>query len=378
MPDLDAKSPIFGCKNVGDIPVRNLWLLMLYASDLARVRGNFNALLEDYEFEIPDLVAQLLADAVERRLRRNISRGYRNREDAIKRVRGRIDILTTESRQLLSRGEVFCRYQELTIDTPRNKLIRAALSILGRIVNDERLSCRCRALAAVLAQAGVSSGRPTRAQLASDQIGRNDANDHLIVTLSRLAFDLALPTELAGTTPFLAPDREETWVRRLFEKATLGFARVEFEPLGWSVRGSTPIEWQTTGATDGLGRILPRMITDIILDNPKNGGCRMVIDTKFTSILTKGRFGRESIKSGYLYQMYAYLRSQEGIDPLWDRASGMFLHPAIDRTLREFVTIQNHNIYFGTVDLSSSPNVIRNELRALLNGESFACADNLI
>jgi 5-methylcytosine-specific restriction enzyme subunit McrC len=92
----------------------------------------------------------------------------------------------------------------------------------------------------------------------------------------------------------------------------------------------------------------------------------VVIDTKFTSILATGHFRDASLKSGYLYQIYAYLRSQEGRDPRWDDAAGLFLHPAIDASLYERVVIQNHPITFATVDLSCSPIVIRKELRSLL------------
>ena len=45
---------------------------------------------------------------------------------------------------------------------------------------------------------GVGSGRPSRANLAVDQIGRNDSSDRFMVALARLAFDLALPTEDSG------------------------------------------------------------------------------------------------------------------------------------------------------------------------------------
>ena len=58
------------------------------------------------------------------------------------------------------------------------------------------------------------------------------------------------------------------------------------------------------------------MRTDIVLDNNATGQ-RIVIDTKFTAILTEGWYRKESLKSGYLYQIYAYLRSQEeSEDPL--------------------------------------------------------------
>lgn len=195
---------------------------MLYASDLTRVRGAFDAIVDEDIKDIPELIARLLANGVERRLRRNLTRGYYHREKVLTRVRGRINILTTKSRQLLSKGEVFCRYEELTVDTPRNRLVRAALELEARLVRNNELTRRCRALAVTLGRAGVGGACPSRTELAADQIGRNDAADQFIVALARLAFDLALPTEDAGRTPLVAPDREEVWVRRLFEKAIVG------------------------------------------------------------------------------------------------------------------------------------------------------------
>ena len=55
--------------------------------------------------------------------------------------------------------------------------------------------------------------------------------------------------------------------------------------------------------SDGIAAILPRMVTDIILE-PLDGERRLVVDTKF--ILGTGRFGGTGLKSDYLYQMYAY------------------------------------------------------------------------
>ncbi len=360
-----------GERLIGRIPVRNLWLLMLYASDLARMGSEFNAIVEKDIDDLPDLVARLLADSVERRLRRNLTRGYHQREMVLTRVRGRISVLETEARQLLSRGQVFCRFEELTGDTPRNRLVRAALDLMVRFVQNDDLRQRCRALTSRLANVGVGEERPSRAELARDQVGRNESPDRFMVALARLAFDLALPTEDSGPTALVQPDREETWVRRLFEKAVLGFARVELEPQGWSVRGSVPLNWQVSSQSEGLAEFLPGMVTDIVLD-PPNGGRRIVIDTKFTSIITRGRFDNAKFKSMYLYQMYAYLRSQEGCETLWQNASGLFLHPAINQRVRESVVIQNHLIAFETVDLSGPVVSVRNDLRKTLLGQHQA------
>jgi 5-methylcytosine-specific restriction enzyme subunit McrC len=358
-----AKLP--GEQLIGRIPVRNLWLLMLYASDLTRIREARDLFAEKDIDSLPDLVARLLAIEVERRLRRNLTRHYQHRELALNRVRGCIDILTTESRQLLSKGEVFCRFEELTMNTARNRLVRSALERMSRLVNNDDLRQGCRQLSASLGRIGVGGLRPSRKEMAVDQIGRNDAADRTMIALARLAFDLALPTEEAGKTALFSPERETRWVYRLFEKAVLGFAAVELEPLGWKVRGGLALRWPASDMSGGMAGILPTMITDIMLDAPHKTG-RVVIDTKFSSIVTKGRFGDSGLKSGHLYQMYAYLRSQEDGTDITATASGLLLYPAIHATVNEHAIIQNHRIAFSTVDLSGKAEAIRQELRSIL------------
>lgn len=178
---------------IGLIPVRNLWLLMLYASDLFRTRGIGKLGLEDSPDDLPDLVAEILTHAVEVRQRRHLSLGYCSREAALNRLRGRIDVLTTGRRQLLDRGMVACRFDELTIDTPRNRFVRAALEAISRIVRQD-IAHRCRSLAGGMKALGVSGEPPTRAQMSADRCGRHDADDRLMVAAAKLAFELALPT----------------------------------------------------------------------------------------------------------------------------------------------------------------------------------------
>lgn len=347
---------------IGRIPVRNLWLLMLYASDLFRTRGIGNVGLEDNPDDIPDLVAEILADAVERRQRRRLNFGYRSRDAVLNRVRGRIDVLNTERHQLLDRGLVACRFDELTIDTPRNRFVRAALEAVSRIVSRNDLSHRCRTLANGMKAMGVSGNAPTRAQMSTDRFGRNDADDRFMVAAAKLAFDLALPTESAGRNVLALPDREVMWVRRLFEKAVGGFYGVMLQPQGWSVRCGGTLIWQIEQKTLGIDSILPSMRTDVVLDHAPSGR-RIVIDTKFTSIVTSGWYREGTLRSGYVYQIYAYLRSQVGRgDPMADGASGLLLHPSVGTTVDETVVIQGHSIRFATVDLAASSREIRSQL----------------
>ena len=347
---------------VGRIPVRNLWLLMLYTSELFRHRERGKIAVEDNPHDIPDLVAEILAFLVERRLRRDLSFGYQPKEAILGRVRGRINLLYTERHQLLGRGRVACRFEEFLVDTPRNRYVRAALEKIAKIVRRTNLADRCNTLAARLRRMGVSGEKPDRSEISADQFGRHDTDDRQMVAAAHLAFDLALPTEEAGPQSLFMPDREETWVRRLFEKAVAGFYDVVLSISGWRVHPGKRLRWPVEHETDRIENLLPSMQTDIVLDHVDTER-RIVVDTKFTSITTKGRYKEETLRSGHIYQMYAYLRSQEADgDPLAVNAAGLLLHPAIDEMVNEAVVIQGHEIRFATVDLGAEAGEIRKQL----------------
>jgi 5-methylcytosine-specific restriction enzyme subunit McrC len=178
---------------------------------------------------------------------------------------------------------------------------------------------------------------------------------------------LALPTEEAGAKHLPLLDREITWIRKLYEKGVAGFYDVVLSGQGWRVDAGKTIGWLIDGKSPGIDKILPSMRTDIVLDHPKTGR-RIVIDTKFNSVVTRGWYREETLRSGYVYQIYAYLRSQEGSgDPLADRASGLLLHPSIGGMVNESVVIQGHEIRFAAVDLSASAMEIRTQLLQVLD-----------
>ena len=363
-----GSTPDAGIGHVAGIPIRNLWLLMLYASELFRQvhRGRKNA-VEDNPDDIPDLVAEILAHAVERRLKRNLTHGYRLERAVLSRVRGRIDVLETATRQLLSRGAVACRFEHLTVDTPRNQFVRAALEAIARIVGRAELAHRCKALSLCLERLGVAKRRPSRTEISTERYGRHDAGDRFMVAAGSLAFDLLLPTEAMGSRAMYVPARDVNWVRRLYEKAVGGFYQVVLSPDGWRVYTGRFIGWPVEQKTAGIDGILPAMQTDIVLDH-RLADRRIVIDTKFTSVLAKGRFRERILKSGYLYQIYAYLRSQEGNgDPLSDHAAGLLLHPSVGEMMDETVVIQGHAIRFATVDLAASAGEIREQLLGMVS-----------
>lgn len=249
----------------------------------------------------------------------------------------------------------------MTVDTTRNRFVRAALERLGRLVRRKDLKHRCRALAESFRMMGVQGNSPSRSEMSTDRFGRNDAGDQIMVAAAWFAFDLALPTEEQGRHHLASPDRDEVWARRLFERAVGGFYRVTLTAKGWNVRTGTKLHWQLDWESPGMSEVLPGMTTDIILDSPGRDR-RIVIDTKFTSLMKQGHYKSRTISSGYLYQIYAYLKSQAGKGGLNEIAEGLMLHPSVGESIDLATSIQGQTIRFATVDLSKDSQTVRRQL----------------
>ncbi|MFW0928368.1 5-methylcytosine-specific restriction endonuclease system specificity protein McrC [Providencia sp. VP23HZSY-1] len=359
------------------IPVRNLWLLMLYASDLFRQLGRSHIAVEDNPAEIPDLVATILLHEIAVRRRRNLSIGYQTRHEALNRVRGRIDALYTASHQLLERGRVACHFQDITLNTPRNRYVRCALERLTPLITKPSLAADCHIMAISLRREGINGAYPDNRELPSVwRFGRHDAADKPMVDAAKLSFELLIPTEDRGRHLLPAPSDNLYWMRRLFEKGIAGFYRVHLAKTTWLISAGKELKWAISGQSAGSTAIFPTMKSDIILEH-KMAQQRIIIDTKFNAILTKGWYREQSLRNNFIYQLYTYLRTQESkADPLSLNASGLLLHPAVGYMLNEYVITQGHKIHFATVDMAVDAKTIKKQLLKLAHDCAGVMADN--
>ncbi len=346
------------------IPVRNLWFLLVYASGLATMLDQQEGGVDE-NAEIPELLARILAEAVERRMRRGLGRGYVARAEPISRVRGRIDWLATESRQQLRRGLLTCRFQDLTFDRPRNQVTRVALSALAARVSSADLRARLLDLDHALASWSVSDRRPSLTALRADMPGPRESDDLLMVEVAQLALDLVLPAEVANRRSLMQLARDETLLRKIFEAGVAGYLKHHLIREGWTVRAQRVLAWQTSEPSSGILAVLPGMEADIVLERE---GRRIVVDTKFTLMLTTGQYGREVLKSGHIYQLYSYLRSQEGKGQAADTAEGLLLYPAVGAEQHEEVVIDGHRLRFSTIDLTAASSALGHRLKTLVCG----------
>jgi 5-methylcytosine-specific restriction enzyme subunit McrC len=347
-----------------DIPIRNIWLLQFFASELFRMDGHGLVTSEDAPENLPELVARILTDEVTRRLRHGLSVGFRSVSRNERRVRGRINQLHTERHQLLSRGQVNCSFDEIVTDIPSNRLVRAALERATVLVPSDR---RPRALGLQLTMAGVRGPCPRLSEIPHLTNQRLLQRDRIMIAAAELLLTFAIPTTDAGYRVLPLPSTDDTYLRKLFEHAAFGLYRHHLSSKGWRVDHGSTQNWDVSELSDGMRAVLPGMRLDIVLEHPQPAGCRrrIVIDTKFTSVTKAGYHRNATLDSSYVYQIYAYLMSQAKHDG--DCLSeGLMLHPAVGGRFDEEAVIQGRRIRFATVDLTAEGRKIADDFLAAI------------
>ncbi|WP_241665976.1 5-methylcytosine restriction system specificity protein McrC [Prescottella subtropica] len=342
--------------------MRSLWLLLVYASNLLPVLRTDErelVLSGSRDADLVDVIAEVLVTEVERRLRNNLTPDYRSRAAELTRVRGSIDHLRTNTNRLMDRGRIACRFDELTIDTPRNQLVCTALRWSGRVVQSKSLAARCTAAAFRMQRLGVSDRAPTRTEISKDRLGHHDQADRRVIDAATLVLDMAVPTHRSGgrSIPVLAQDEKR--LRTLFEKAVNGYFTHSLDRTAWTV--SRPhLDWGASGDSAALD-LLPRLETDTVLDERATGR-RIIVETKFTNALKANRFGTTKIRPNYLFQLYAYVTSQARRRPAGSGpVEGVLLFALTEgqEPVDVEYTIEDHRFRVLSVDLAGSPAAVR-------------------
>jgi 5-methylcytosine-specific restriction enzyme subunit McrC len=108
---------------------------------------------------------------------------------------------------------------------------------------------------------------------------------------------------------------------------------------------------------------LPRMETDICLASPEE---KLIVDAKFyVDPFTRGRHdGRERLRSAHIYQLLAYVKNIPR-EPE-QTVAGMLVYAKTGEETTARIEIQGHRIVVATVDLTRSPDEIRDRLTALV------------
>ncbi len=350
----------FFSEKVG-IPVRNIWHMLLYAWDLAQLIDRWSVEVEESP-NLDALFARILVGGMRRQIRQGLGRAYRTHASTLRGIRGRIDFDESLRRLTFSNGAAHCRFQEFSVNVPRNQIIRTTLAVLAQngqlgpnssgtteLLHDLRRLVR--------GLDGIDQVPNAISLIGRQHLGRNEREYRIMLNICELVLRSRMPTTSAGAKTIAGLNYEAMKVFKIYEKFVASFYRHQLH--GWTVRPQSPMGWNTESDT----ALLPKLIPDLQFHQHGTGRL-VVLDTKFTaaSLIQSPYSGTPTFNSSHLYQMYAYLRSQDDIDTHHRSAEGILLYPTVNQMLDETIVLQGHSVRFVTVDLSEPWSSIETQL----------------
>jgi 5-methylcytosine-specific restriction enzyme subunit McrC len=287
----------------------------------------------------------------------------------LRAVRGRVDFAGSLKQQSFVQGEVNCDFQQYSINEPRNQIIRSTLARLiqlGKFGHDEG---EAEALRHQLRWLVRTLNRVDMTELTLESVRRlalaqNDNDYRLMLAVCELTLMRQMPLDVDGKHPLPSVDRDLLILHRVYERFVANFYRLHLK--GWDVHAQKRLDWHAQEANGHL----PSMIPDLLLRERMSGRI-IILDTKFTvSSLVENQWGKGVYDSSHLYQLYAYLRSQESLSAQYRSAEGILLYPAAQNRLSERIHLQDHLIRIESVDLTVVWEDVENQLLELLEPRS--------
>lgn len=350
------------------VPIRNLWYMLLYAWNEAPLGAMHGWMMQEAERApaLDTLLASILIRLMQQRLRIGLGHNYVEQERKFPGVRGRINFAESLKQHTLDSGQLICEFQGFSVNAVKNQIIR---STLNRLLNVGQFG---------LEEASVKEVQQKLRRLIRDLDGidfieltpelihrqlliRNDHDYRLMLSICDLIVQRQMPGGSEGSSSIVpAFDRDALVLHNIYERFVANFYRIHL--TGWNVTAQKRLEWHAKEASDRL----PMMIPDLVLQEEISNQI-IILDTKFTAhSLIENQWGKPIFDSSHLYQLYAYLKSQEQLSEAHHSTMGMLLYPAIRSALSEKIELQGHVIRIESIDLAAPWQEIEKHLIELI------------
>ena len=337
------------------IRVRNLFHMLAYVFSGLPEQGYRAVATEDFD-NAAELCAAILERGVSLQLKRGLGQEYVSRTEARSSLRGTIKVTESVKSQAVWRRQLVCSYDEFSVDTTMNRVIKATVALLVRADISRARKKSLKKLMVFFADVRDIDLHRVDWNM---RFERNNRTYRMLMAVCWLVVKGLLQTQSDGATRMM-DFFDEQRMSRLYEKFILEYYRREHPRLRAS---ASFVEW---ALDDGMMDGLPAMRSDITLSAR---GRVLIIDAKYYAATMQRNFDKRSVHSGNLYQIFAYVKNKQAA---LERAgesvevSGMLLYAATDEEVQPDFTyrMSGNQIGVRTLDLDRP----FEEIRAQLDG----------
>lgn len=338
------------------IPVQNIYYMLSYAFQVLNEQGYKNIATEHFS-NTAELMAAILEKGIAVQMKRGLGREYISQKEALSSLRGKLDIAESIKTQTMLRKRLICTYDEFSVNNTMNRIIKSTVELLLHSNISKQRKKNLRKLMVYFVEVDFINLYTINWNM---QYNRNNQTYRMLISICYLVVKGLLQTQSDGSTK-LMDFLDEQRMCRLYEKFILEYYRKEFK--NQITATASQIRWQLD---DEEKSMLPVMQSDIMLQHENRV---LIIDAKYYEHSTQVQFGKHTLHSGNLYQIFTYVKNKEyELRNKEHKVSGMLLYAKTDEEIYPHYTYQmsGNQITVGTLDLNQPFEKIAGQLNAIV------------
>ena len=336
------------------IRIQNIYYMLAYAFQVLNEQGYKNIATEEFD-NTAELCAAILARGISTQVKRGLGKEYIPQTEALSSLRGKLDISESIKTQTFLKKQMICSYDDFSVNSVMNRIIKSTVLILLKGDISKSRKKELRKLMVFFDDVDVIDLYSVNWNM---QYNRNNQTYRMLISICYLVFKGLLQTQSDGTTK-LMDFLDEQRMHRLYEKFILEYYRKEHPEL---TTNASQIPWQLD---DDFGDMLPVMQTDIMLTKDEK---TLIIDAKYYAHTTQRQYDKNTLHSGNLYQIFAYVKNKEAeLAEQPHKVAGMLLYARTDEEIypeKEY-RMSGNQIGVRTLNLDGDFDMIKNQLNEI-------------
>jgi 5-methylcytosine-specific restriction enzyme subunit McrC len=340
------------------IPIQNIYYLLSYAWNKLDEKERVKVSIEGGT-KLQDLFANVLLNGSKILLKRGINKSYVEYTEEIAGIKGKLLLEPTLKKALQQKQHTICTFDDYSPDILINQILHTSFYRLRHTEGlDAKLKLEIRRLLRYFPE--ISRIQLSRRDFKKARQTKVNRMYEFVLDVCELLFENSLPSEHPGEWVFMDFTRDESQMNRLYEAFVRRFYQIHLS--GRCDVGSTKINWKFEASEAALD-FLPGMTTDITIEDEER---KVIIDAKFYQETMSVYYNKERIRSGNLYQLFAYLVNQENTSEKSILATGILLYPTVQNEYDLEYEYKGHKIFIKTVNLNMEWWKIEERLREIV------------
>ena len=303
------------------------------------------------------MFAEILYLGISYLLKQGLHREYVDCEDTLSTLRGKLDVRATIKEKMRQTAKLACAFDEFSSNNIFNQVLKATVVLLLGC-GDVKSARKGKIRKLMLFFENVENIELKSVRWSSLRYDRNTQTYQMLHSICYfVAFDLLLTTENGNQQVPMFSDEN---MALLFQRFILEYYRKEHSDYG--AKGCR-VKWNLD-EDEVPSSLLPTMNTDVTL---RLGDRMLIIDAKYYSHTLQENFGKQTIHSANLYQIYAYVTNEDIDKNGYQKGNvdGMLLYAMTEKYGKKSERIKlkaGNVIYVKTLDLSQDFEEIKKQL----------------